>query len=143
MIDIRLDKRSFVPFYRQIIDTILAAVAAGSISPGEKLPTIRDLAVSLQINPNTVAKAYSQLQLLGVLDTQQGSGVFVGPLTPRPLSDEEKRRVLEDLSRDFVARAQLLNISLDDLIDSLVRMRKPADESRSLSSQPNGGSDHV
>ncbi len=76
---IELDKRSPVPFYRQIVDMILAGVAGCRILPGDKLPTIRELAVSLSINPNTVVKAYNQLQFMQILETQQGSGVFVHP----------------------------------------------------------------
>jgi GntR family transcriptional regulator len=126
MVDFRVDKQSFVPFYRQIMDIILSGIAAGTIMPGEKLPTIRDLAVRLEVNPNTVVKAYSQLQLLGVLDTQQGSGVFVKPQTERAVSEEEKRRALEDLCRDFVGRAQLQNIGIDEVIRYLQRMRDPS-----------------
>jgi GntR family transcriptional regulator len=123
MVEFRLDRQSFVPFYRQIMDVILSGLAAGTILPGEKLPTIRDLAVRLEVNPNTVVKAYSQLQLLGVLDTQQGSGVFVRPQAATPLSQEEKQRALESLCRDFLGRAQLQNIAIEDLIGHLRRMR--------------------
>ncbi len=125
MIEIRLDKQSFLPFYRQIVDIVLAGISAGTILPGERLPTIRDLAVKLEVNPNTVVKAYSQLELLGFLDTQQGTGVFV---RPQPESQKEKtsenKRALEELCRDFVSRAQLQNLSIDDVISCLKSMLK-------------------
>jgi GntR family transcriptional regulator len=124
MIQFRLDRQSQVPFYRQIVDIVLSGVAAGVLSPGDQLPTIRDLAVKLGINPNTVVKAYSQLQLLGVLDTQQGSGVFVRPNSERAMPKAEKRRALEALCQDFVARAQLQNLSIDEIIEHLDRMKK-------------------
>ena len=88
MINFKLDKQSYVPFYRQLVDIILSSIAAGTILPGERLPTIRDLAVKLEVNPNTVVKAYSQLQLLGFLDTQQGTGVFVRPQPPAQAGKE-------------------------------------------------------
>jgi GntR family transcriptional regulator len=123
MIAFRLDKQSPVPFYRQIVDLVLASISSGRILPGDRLPTIRDLAVKLEINPNTVAKAYSQLQLLGVLDTQQGSGVFVRPASGLTLPEDQQRRATEELCRDFVGRAQLLGINLGDLLACLKRMK--------------------
>lgn len=123
MISFELDKQSPVPFYRQIVDLVLAGISSGRVLPGERLPTIRDLAVRLEVNPNTVVKAYTQLQLLGVLDTQQGSGVFVHP-TPEPgPSEDQARNAAQELCRDFVGRAQLLNVSLDDLIACLKSMK--------------------
>lgn len=123
MIQFQLDKRSAVPFYRQIVDQILAGISGGAIVPGDKLPTIRELAVRLEVNPNTVVKAYSHLTTLGVLDTQQGSGVFVSPPSQPPLSADQRRRLLETLCGEFVSRAQLLNINVDELIDALRHLR--------------------
>ena len=77
MIQFKLDLKSGVPFHRQIVDQIRFGIASGRLLPGEQLPTVRDLAVQLEINPNTVRKAYSDLELLGILDTQQGTGTFV------------------------------------------------------------------
>ena len=128
MVEFKLDRKSFVPFYRQIVDVILSGIAAGSLLPGERLPTIRDLAVRLGVNPNTVIKAYSQLQLLGVLDTQQGSGVFVRPQTSRSIPKQEKQRALAALCRDFVGRAQLQNVSIDEVIAHLQRMKQESSE---------------
>lgn len=123
MIQFELDKNSSVPFYRQIVDMVLAAIASGAILPGERLPTIRDLAVKLVVNPNTVVKAYSQLQMMGVLDTQQGSGVFIQPKEHPAATPDQKRAAVETLCRDFVGRAHLLNISIDDMIGELRRIR--------------------
>jgi GntR family transcriptional regulator len=123
MVDFSLDKSSPVPFYRQVVDMVLAGLSGGRILPGEKLPTIRDLAVKLEVNPNTVVKAYSHLELLGVLDTQQGSGVFVNAAPAKALSSQEEETVLSDLCRDFVSRAQLYNIGIDRLIRKLEEMK--------------------
>jgi GntR family transcriptional regulator len=125
MINFKLDKQSYVPFYRQLVDIILSGISAGTILPGERLPTIRDLAVKLEVNPNTVVKAYSQLQLLGYLDTQQGTGVFVRPQQPaKTEKNEENQRALEELCRDFLSRAQLQNLSIDDVIEYLRSIQK-------------------
>ena len=125
MIDFRLDKQSYVPFYRQIVDIILSSISTGTILPGERLPTIRDLAVKLEVNPNTVVKAYSQLQLLGFVDTQQGTGVFIRPQQPtQSANDNEKQRSLEELCRVFIAKAQLQNLTVDEIIENLQSMRK-------------------
>jgi GntR family transcriptional regulator len=122
MISFRLDKKSPVPFYRQIVDRVLAGISGGQVEPGDRLPTIRDLAVHLGVNPNTVVKAYTELQILGVLHTQQGSGVFVQAAGPA-MREGDRQRATEDLCLDFVGRAQLLNISVDDLLACLKGMK--------------------
>ena len=73
----RLDLSSGVPFYRQIIDQVLLGVADGRLSPGAQLPTVRQLAVDLSVNLNTVAKAYREMEIRGIVETQQGTGTFV------------------------------------------------------------------
>jgi GntR family transcriptional regulator len=123
MIHFALDKESAVPFYRQIVDMALAGISSGAIAPGEQLPTIRQLAVALEVNPNTVVKAYSQLQMLGVLDTQQGSGVFVRARPAKDWAQGEKQRAVEALCYDFVGRAQLLDIGIQEVVGQLTRMQ--------------------
>ena len=125
MINFKLDKQSYVPFYRQLVDIILSSISAGTILPGERLPTIRDMAVKLEVNPNTVVKAYSQLQLLGFLDTQQGTGVFVRPQSSIPAEKNcENMRALEELCRDFISRAHLQNLTIDEIVEYLRSMQK-------------------
>jgi len=77
MIEFKLDLKSGVPFHRQIVDQILYGIASDRFLPGEQLPPVRNLAVHLQINPNTVRKAYSELRNMGMLNTQRGTGTFV------------------------------------------------------------------
>src|SRR5260370_38370420 len=72
-----LDLRSGVPVYRQIIDQVRSAMALGSLTAGDQLPTVRQMAVDLAINPNTVMRAYRELELGGLLETHQGTGTFV------------------------------------------------------------------
>jgi GntR family transcriptional regulator len=128
MVHFKLDKKSPVPFYRQIVDMVLAGISNGAIEPGDRLPTIRDMAVTLEINPNTVVKAYSQLEMMGVLDMQQGTGAFArakpgGAAVPAA----EKKRIIAALCSDFVGRAQLLNISTKELIERLTQMEAETD----------------
>jgi GntR family transcriptional regulator len=118
LIEFALDTSSGVPFYRQIIDQIRSAIASGKLSPGEQLPTVRALAVDLAVNPNTIRKAYSELEILGILDTQQGTGTFVGGETVT-IGPAERRRRLKQVCDELVARGQQFGLTLDEIIDHL------------------------
>lgn len=122
--EVRLDERSGVPYYRQVIDQVLLAIADGRLAPGDRLPTVRSLAVELAVNPNTIAKAYRDLEIVGVLDTQQGSGTFVASRKPRE-PELERRRALDRLCDDLVAAAAKLGFALDDVIDGLRERQGP------------------
>jgi GntR family transcriptional regulator len=122
-LDIRLDLKSGVPFYRQIIDQVKAAIATESISPGDRLPTVRQLAVDLSINPNTVSRAYTELELTGLVETQMGSGTFVGNRKVER-NDVEQRRVLDHLCQEFLSRASTHGFTLDDVLQNLEQRRK-------------------
>src|SRR5437588_8887332 len=88
----QLDLRSGVPVYRQIIDQVLAAVASGRMASGDQLPTVRQLAVDLSINPNTVIRAYRELEIRGFLETHQGSGTFVSAKSVEQDGVESRRK---------------------------------------------------
>ena len=120
MIEFKLDIKSGVPFYRQIVDQIRYGIASDFLLPGEQLPTVRDLAVQLELNPNTVRKAYSELEILGVLDTQQGTGTFVAGKTVK-ITDSEKDRMLKQICDELIARGQQYNLTLNQIIDHLER----------------------
>lgn len=120
MIDFRLDIKSGVPFYRQVVDQIRYAIASRQLLPGEQLPTIRDLAVQLEINPNTARKAYSELEILGVLDTQQGTGTFVAERKIE-IAEAEKDRMLGQICDELVARGHQYNLTLEQIVDHLQR----------------------
>jgi len=100
----RLDLKSGVPVYRQIIDQVHAARASGAIGPGEQLPTVRQLAVDLSVNPNTVVRAYRELELTGVLTTHQGTGTFLTDVKLER-SHAEREQKLDQLVSEFAARA--------------------------------------
>ena len=120
---IQVDQRSGVPLYRQIIEQVEFAIAAGDLSPGEQLPTVRQLAVVLSINPNTVIRAYREMEIKGVLDTQQGSGTFVG--VQRPGIDAlERQRMLDQIVTELIARASGYGFSLDEVIDGLFQRKE-------------------
>jgi GntR family transcriptional regulator len=119
-----IDTKSGVPFYRQVIEQVKFAIARGVLTTGDRLPTVRQLAVDLSINPNTVVRAYRELEIEGILETHQGSGTFVG--NHRPEIDElEKQRMLDQILTDLLARATAYGLSLDDVLAQL-RQRKEA-----------------
>ena len=122
-LEIQLDVKSGVPFYRQIIDQVKAAIATESIAPGDRLPTVRQLAVDLSVNPNTVSRAYTELELTGLVETQMGSGTFVGS-RPVERNDVERRRVLDQLCQEFLSRASTHGFTLDDVLQNLDQRRK-------------------
>lgn len=121
---IQIDGKSGVPFYRQINEQIKIAVARGRLRPGDRLPTVRQLAVDLAVNPNTVVRAYRELELEGVIETQQGSGTFVGSERPE-IDDLERRRMLDQILTDLLARASSYGFSVEDVLEGL-RRRKEA-----------------
>ena len=118
----RIDHKSGVPFYRQIIEQVKFAIARGDLQTGDRLPTVRQLAVDLSINPNTVVRAYREMEIEGVVDTQQGSGTYVGDRRS-DIDHLEKQRMLDQILTDLLARASAYGYSLDDVLDGL-RQRK-------------------
>lgn len=116
--EFRLDLHSGVPVYRQLIDQVLGGIAAGAIKPGDQLPTVRQVAVDLSINPNTVARAYREMEIRGVLDTQQGTGTFVSNQKVEH-DDVERERRLAQIVGEFVARAGAAGFTVNDLLEQL------------------------
>ena len=122
-IHIQLDLKSGVPFYRQIIDQVKAAMATEAVAPGDRLPTVRQLAVDLSINPNTVSRAYTELELTGLVETQMGSGTFVGS-RPVERNDVEMRRVLDQLCQEFLSRISTHGFTLEEVLENLEQRGK-------------------
>src|ERR1700685_1777461 len=114
--EFRLDLQSGVPVYRQIIDQVMGGMAAGALAGGHQLPTVRQLAVDLAINPNTVVRAYRELEIRGVLATQQGTGTFITDKQPEKNDLERQRRVTQ-LVGELLAKAGAEGISMQELID--------------------------
>lgn len=115
-----LDLHSGVPVYRQLIDQVRTGIASGSLTAGDQLPTVRQLAVDLAINPNTVMRAYRELELGGLLETHQGTGTFISDRKPEKKTVERERQ-LSQMAGEFAARAGAAGFTLEELID---RMRE-------------------
>lgn len=114
----RLDLHSGVPVYRQIIDQVRGGIASGSLIAGDQLPTVRQLAVDLAINPNTVLRAYRELDLGGSLETHQGTGTFISE--KKVTKDRaERERQLAQIVGDSVARAGAAGFTVEDLLEQL------------------------
>jgi DNA-binding transcriptional regulator YhcF (GntR family) len=121
-VKIRIDTKSGVPFYRQIIEQVKFAIAQDNLQTGDQLPTVRQLAVDLSINLNTVIRAYRELEIGGMLTTQQGSGTFVSDNRPE-IDQLEKQRMLDQIITDMLARASSYGFKINDLIEGL-QLRK-------------------
>ena len=117
---------SETPVYRQIVDRLWLEVITGTLETGERLPTVRQLAIDLALHPNTVSRAYEELELLGVLRTK-GEGTFVG-LGPSAKSEIERRARLERLCSEVVSQAKALGFDLDELIETLGEFRSGNDD---------------
>ena len=114
----RLDEDSGVPAYRQIMDQVRGGIALGALRPGDQLPTVRQLAVDLAINPNTVVRAYRELELGGLLDSNQGTGTFIREQQIEG-GKQERARQLAQIVRDCVARAGAAGFTVHDLMEEL------------------------
>jgi GntR family transcriptional regulator len=114
----QLNPSSGVPVYRQLIDQIQAGIATGSLAAGSQLPTVRQVAVDLAINPNTVMRAYRELEIRGVLDTQQGTGTFIAS-PPSAANDDERAGRLHQLVDEFVTRAGAGGFTLAEIQEEL------------------------
>ncbi|MBT4288659.1 MAG: GntR family transcriptional regulator [Deltaproteobacteria bacterium] len=118
MIDFRLDHKSGVPIYRQIIDQIKFGIASGNWEPGEQLPTVRSLAVDLKVNLNTVSKAYKELEIQKILETQQGTGTFISHVKIT-VDKKEKQKKINSICTELLNVANSYGIGKEDLIREL------------------------
>jgi len=115
---LKLDLHSGVPVYRQIIDQVRGGMASGTLASGDQLPTVRQLAVDLAINPNTVMRAYRELELGGMLETHQGTGTFI---SDKKISrnNAERERQLDQVAGEIAARAGAAGFTLDEVLERL------------------------
>jgi GntR family transcriptional regulator len=118
----RLDPASGVPFYRQVIDQVLLAVADGRLKPGVQLPTVRALAVDLSVNLNTIARAYREME---ILETQQGTGTFVSARKPEKKT-AERRKALERLVDQFLTTAAAQGFTHEEFAEALLERTEEA-----------------
>src|SRR6266567_7941022 len=119
-----VDSTSPTPIYAQLDRSIRAAIATGELDPGTQLPTVRQLAVDLAVNANTVARVYSQLERDGILETRRGVGTFVREVPTPQAARAHRERDLRELIRRFIGDAAVLGFTLPELIDQLKHEEK-------------------
>jgi GntR family transcriptional regulator len=113
-----LDLHSGTPVYRQIMDQVRGGIASGALAAGDQLPTVRQLAVDLEINPNTVVRAYRELEFGGLLETHQGTGTFISTQKMKR-ADAQREKQLAQIVGDCVSRAGAAGFTVDELIEEL------------------------
>ena len=118
MIKFLLDYSSGMPIYRQIIDQIRFGIASGQLKLGEQLPTVRALAVELKVNLNTVSKAYKELEIKNILETQQGTGTFISK-TDHVVPENEREDKLKEICTQFSSVVLSYGFSLNEVIREL------------------------
>ena len=114
-INFTLETESGAPIYRQIIQQIEYAILSGRMKNGDRLPTIRSLAVELKTNPNTIAKAYNELEIRGVLETQVGSGTYISDKKP-VIEDDSLNRKIREVTGRFVQELRDLGVEKREII---------------------------
>jgi len=119
-----IDSRHPTPLYAQLERSIRFAIATGKLRIGEQLPTVRQLAVDLRVNANTVAKVYAELERAGVLETRRGVGTFVSARPAEAASRRDRDRQLREVADHFIAETGTRGFSIDDLIEHLESRRK-------------------
>src|SRR6516165_2518339 len=122
MISFSLDAKSGVPIYRQIQDQVRYGIASGRLRPGEQLPTVRALAVDLAVNPNTVIRAYTELERQGILTTEQGRGTFVAEMPGPDLPAAEREAKLEALCAEFLGQAARYGFAAADVLRAVQKL---------------------
>ena len=122
--DITISMADGVPIYRQIVNQIKYLVASGLLQPDEELPPIRTLALQLKVTPNTIVKAYGELEISGVIHKRRGAGTYVSE-GRQQMARRERQRIIEQRIDALLAEAHQLNFTADDIL-RMVRERKAA-----------------
>ena len=121
---VRIDPRDRTPIYAQLERGLRAAIAIGTLGPGEQLPTVRQLAVELQVNANTVARVYAELERGGILETRRGVGSFVTATPKQAHPPREHDRRLRVFITRLLAEADASGLTLDDVLGALIAHKK-------------------
>ncbi len=116
---VSIDPRDRTPIYAQLERGLRAAIATGRLQAGEQLPTVRELAVALEVNANTVARVYAELERAGVLETKRGVGSFVSATPARAHPPREHDRRLRSFATRVLADADAAGFTIDDVIGAL------------------------
>ena len=126
-----LSNSSGVPFYRQIVNQVVYGVANGILKPGERLPTVRQLAVDLRVNLNTIVKAYSELEIRGVVNTQQGTGTFIAE-NQENIDPGEQEKGLERLCAHFLDEVATLGVKTEKVFPILKKIERERKSSKGI-----------
>ncbi len=129
---IRVDPGASAPVFQQIVNEVKSAIARGAIMPGEAIPSVRQMAADTLLNPNTVAKAYRELEREGIVYTRRGLGLFVAERAG-PLARSRRREELDDRLRRFIAEARRAGMTTAELrarIESALRETPPESPAR-------------
>lgn len=138
-LDISLDNKSAVPVYEQVKQAIKWSILSGYLETGDQLPSLRELATMLHINPNTIVKVYFQLEVEGFVSSRAGSGFFV--CKDREKADPQVRQLFEQFSQEFIAKISALGFSEHDIIDYLQSKTPMQSSKASSASEENNGND--
>jgi GntR family transcriptional regulator len=122
-VQIHISPNDGVPIYIQIVNQVKYLVACGRLASGEELPPIRVLAEQLLVNPNTIARAYMELERDGIVSKRHGSGTYISD-AGSPLARKERMKILSERADALLAEAHHLNVDLDSVIDLLKQRRK-------------------
>ncbi len=133
---IQISTNDGVPIYRQIVNQVKYMVASGLLLSGEELPPIRVLAKQLLVTPNTVVKAYDELERDGVVHKRQGSGTVVSEFVS-PLAEREQRRILEERADTLLAEARQMNVPFDEVVELLHKRHAALTRIRREDARPN------
>ena len=128
-IEVSFDRGSDQALYQQIVDRIWSQAVEGTLEPGQRLPTVRQLAVNLGVHLDTVSRAYEQLERLGVVHGRPGAGTFVGLDVPRQ-SELERQKRLEEICRTALQEAEEIGASVDDVMGLMSEIRRSESPSR-------------
>ena len=126
---LQINFKSGMPVYLQIVDQIKAAAASGALQPGEALPSIRPIAEELRVNRNTVAKAYAELESLGVIETLPGKGCFLKE-NHSPLRKEVRRKMLVEEIDQAIVQAHHLQVPRDEFLELIHERMEVLDHKR-------------
>ena len=116
-----VDPKDPTPIYAQLERRVRSAIATGTLAPGTQMPTVRQMAVDLFVNANTVAKVYNELERSGVVETRRGVGTFVSARPNEAASRRDRERRLRELTDQFIADTHKHGFSLDDVIEHLAK----------------------
>jgi len=121
---VSVDPKDRTPIYAQLDRALRAAIATGRLATGDQLPTVRQLAVELSVNANTVARVYGELERAGILETRRGVGTFISATPAKAHPPRQHERRLRTFVTRLLADASAAGFTLDDLLDALQAHRK-------------------